>query len=520
MEDIAEENIYTYKKIVCDTLMDINRDVLKTSTFRYFVYDETISSLAMKLYDGRVLINGTYATLFGNPFELLLNTVNQFDDGKSRFLHKGEICSPFFEDGVEITGSRMPHITMGNLLLAKNKRNNEIEKWFNLTREIVIVDVIENNIQYRLNGADYDSDAILITDNETIVDATKEQYERFLIPYPAFEPSKNNLDSSTPLSSALSSIDSRIANNKVGMIINYSQLLNSYYWDCYNRGKNDQILSKLYLTIAKLAVLSGVEIDSAKRSFPFTTKEVLDEVKEFLVSQSLLSRKINVEPRQPLFFFKLNNKKDCSIGKIETAVRNGIDNRFQTTMDFVWKNVYEQNLKETRFKNPTTFAQLTKGSISKSKRGGKQYGFVKAIISKLEKIYSYTGDRFSKDEERDFELEKRTFKKLISDDVKKLKKHLDDLEMVRLTIVQLDKLQKKGKRGKYSNLFLLLFYLIYRFNGYNAYEFFESLFDSNRPVYQLQRTPFSKNAKYVLFDKYCYKVRMSVVDRLLDAIFA
>lgn len=520
IEDIAEETVYTYKKIICDTLLDINRDVLKTKTFRYFVYDETINSFAMKLYDGRLLINGTYATLFGNPYELLLDVINEFEDGKSKFLHKGEICSSFFENDVEITGSRAPHITMGNLLLAKNKRNDEIEKWFNLTREIVIVDAIENNIQYRLNGADYDSDTMLITNNKIIVDATKEQYEHFLVPYSDFQPINNDIDSATPLPSLLSSIDNKIANNKVGTIINYSQLLNSYYWDVCNTNKNNQNLNKIYLTIAKLAVLSGAEIDSAKRSFPFSTKDELTIIEKYLISLNLIASEANKEPRQPLFFFKLNNKKDCQIGKIDAYVGDNVDKRFQTTMDYIWKNIHEERLDDTRFRNPTTFSKLTKGSISKSKRGGKQYGFVKTIISKLEEIYSYTGNNYQRDKEHDFELEKRKFKKLINKNLQKIKKHLDDIEMVRLTIVKLDKLQRNGEKGKYSNLFLLLFYLIFRLKGLHAYEFFESLFVSNRPVYQLQKVPFITSAQYKLFDKYCYDIRISTVDRLLDAIFA
>ena len=525
IDEIAEETIYTYKKIVCDTLLDINKDVLRTSTFRYFVYDETINSLAMKLYDGRVLVHGTYATLFGNPYELLLYIVNEFKDGKSVFLHNGEICSSFFEEnGKEIVGVRSPHVTMGNLLLAKNKRDNNVEKWFNLTREIVIVDAIENNIQYRLNGADYDSDTMLITDNEVIVSAVKEQYQHFTVPYSDFNPLKDaKIDTSINPLVRLSAIDNKIANNMVGLIINYSQLLNSYYWDLYNKNKKDPNLKSIYLNIAKLAILSGAEIDSAKRSFPFSSKDELSEMRDYLVSLDLISVNEKHTPRQPLFFYKISNKKDCPIGKIENHIKANIDSKFQTAMDFLWKNIHEEYLCGGRFRNVLTFSDLTKGNISKGRRGGKQYQLVKTVISNLEEIYKYTGNTYHRTSESDFELEKRKFKLIINKCLSKIKKHIQNIEMVRLTIVRLDKLQRKSgtelERGKYCNLFLLLFYLIYKLKGSEAYEFFGALFLSNTPVHRLQNIPYSPDSTYSLFNKYSYKIKTSAIDHIIDLIF-
>ena len=408
IDEIMDENVFTYKKLVCDTLLDINKDVLKTSAFRYFVYEETIGSLAMKLYSGRVLVHGTYATLFGNPYELLLNIIGKFN-GKSEFLHKNEVCSKFFDE-TEIVGSRSPHVTMGNILVAKNVRNEQIEKWFNLSREIVIVDAIENNIQHRLNGADYDSDTMLITDDKIIVGTAKASYKKFVVPYADFGPEKPK----DKEKNKLSKVDNKIANNRVGTIINYSQLLNSYYWDCLNqKSKKDKAkLNEIYLNIAKLAVLSGAEIDSAKRSFPFSTKDELTVIQDYLKKENLIASRDNKNPRKPLFFFMLSDREYWGIGEISTYISKNLDNKFKTTMDYIWDCVYSESLIQTRFPEILTFSDLTKGHISKSKRGGKQYKSVDRIITYLSAISSYLWENRLAKKDRKIELEKRNFKKL------------------------------------------------------------------------------------------------------------
>lgn len=524
IEDIKNISVYNYKKFVCDILLDINRDVLKTSAFRYFVYDETINMFAMKFYDGKILVNGTYATLFGNPYELLLNVINKFD-GKSKFLHKGEVCTSFFDEGAEITGARNPHVTMGNLLLAKNKKDEEVLKWFNLTREIIIVDAIENNIQHRLNGADYDSDTMLITDNNVIVNATKEQYDNFLVPYSDLETKENEINLKTSRTSLLFAMDFKIANNLVGQISNYSQLLNSYYWDCFNR-RDVSKLDEIYLTICKAAVLSGAEIDSAKRNFSFKTTNELNDIKEHLKEFNLIPNGKKLI-RQPLFFLKINDK-DCKIGKIDSYVGNNYTKNFQTAMDYIWKNIYGADLEGKRFRNPTNFSELTKGNIPQNKAGGTQYRNADKAIKILEDIYEkilVVKNESKNDRNNDkkyFELGKKEFKEIIDKNISRLQNHLIEIDKVRLIIRKLE--AKKGETGKNANIFFLLFYLIIKSLNHNKkeiYSFLKELFVSNSPVPSLKRVFDTASPEFELFDKkYCYKENRDTADILIDTLFS
>ena len=84
--------------------------------------------------------------------EMLKASINIFDGTSS--IPIGTIHSTNFKDGEEILGSRSPHVTIGNILLTKNKISTEINKYFNFTKEIVCVNSINDNLLERLSGSD------------------------------------------------------------------------------------------------------------------------------------------------------------------------------------------------------------------------------------------------------------------------------------------------------------------------------------------------------------------------------
>ena len=88
---------------------------------------------------GHILVDGNYSTLLGNPMEMLYAAIGSFD-GTSQ-IGAGNIYSKRFRFNQTILGSRSPHVTMGNILLTKNRENSEIERFFNLTKEVVCVKI-------------------------------------------------------------------------------------------------------------------------------------------------------------------------------------------------------------------------------------------------------------------------------------------------------------------------------------------------------------------------------------------
>ena len=102
------------------------------------------------LKNGRVLVNGNYETLLGNPMEMLMSSIGEFS-GES-LLGVGHVHTKRFGYDKVLLGSRSPHINPGNVLLTLNVADEKIDKYFNLTKEILCVNAIDENIQQRLNG--------------------------------------------------------------------------------------------------------------------------------------------------------------------------------------------------------------------------------------------------------------------------------------------------------------------------------------------------------------------------------
>ncbi len=270
LRKVSAEN-YRHK-----TVMDMMR---MTPLFEYTdLYADTrydvCRNYKRRMKKGKVLVTGNYQTLFGNPYEFLQATIDKhYKADQPLLLGDGEIYTIRFKDGEVLVGSRNPHITMGNMFLARNKYCPEIDKYFELTDNIVCVNAINSNLQQRLNGCDYDSDAMLITNNPWILEGVKLCYEQFGVPVCKIDPMGKTVYENTP--EGLAQLDRTIAKNHIGEIINLSQFLNCLFWDRLMAGEDFDSLMPLYYEICKLAVLSGMEIDKAKRMYDVNADKVL-----------------------------------------------------------------------------------------------------------------------------------------------------------------------------------------------------------------------------------------------------
>lgn len=245
-------------------LMNVNYSFKDTKLY-YNFRNDVVEDQKNRLKMGHVLLSGTNATLFGNGPEMLFALSGEFDiratENCSNVLGLGEIACKRFEDGKKLVCARSPHITMGNLYCATNNLKHEVWQYFDLGENIVCVNAINENIQQRLNGCDYDSDAMLITDNEFIVEVAYKQKDRFKVPV-------CNINSSSKENQTLAELDHATSENKIGQIVNLSQKLNSILWDKINGGKvKQEEIDEIYKDICILAVLSGIEIDKAKRAY-------------------------------------------------------------------------------------------------------------------------------------------------------------------------------------------------------------------------------------------------------------
>lgn len=325
-----DQNILN-KQAVIYSMLGISDEFSKTKLYKDFRND-LVRSLIKRIRRGHVLINGNYSTMIGNPVEMLQASIGKFN-GVSQ-IGIGNIYSTRFNFNKTLLGSRSPHICAGNILLTENKHNDLIKMYFNFTPQIVAVNAIGENIQQRLNGCDYDSDSILLTDNSVLIKAARKNQGRFLVPTANLPSLKINR---TYHPEQQTELDIKTSVNKIGEIVNLSQELNTALCQNIYEGVSEKENRALYGDICTLAVLSGVEIDAAKREYTINTTE---EIKRIKNKYSFKDTKIekNIKP----YFFKFisqykglcdTNKNDYRFSHCTMDILEKVINKFSLYTD-------------------------------------------------------------------------------------------------------------------------------------------------------------------------------------------
>ena len=284
-------SLRTCKDIAIDRLIKHNYEFLKLPKFEEHTKGlvETYINNAKK---GKLIINGTIATLFGNPY-CFLNAIIKGNtlENMEPDLECGEVyCKGFETDGRRLLLARSPHIMMGNLYVASNVRKPNIEDWFNLSKNIICINSINENNLNRLNGADFDSDFAMVTDNQALIKATNTDkskditrgYDKYIIPYNDIEPSGNKklIDDEGKLDlDKIAEVDHALSNNNIGRIVDTSQKVNTLIWHIFSKTKREyEQVWRPYFLDAILEVLSNVEIDAAKHEVSVDSRSVLSEI--------------------------------------------------------------------------------------------------------------------------------------------------------------------------------------------------------------------------------------------------
>ena len=279
---IAEKELPDLAKYRRDTVLDMTcrTPLFEQTEFYKSFRSDTTKYFKRRLKKGRVSVCGNYQVLFGNAYEFLVALTDEsYEPTESFSLENGQVCTTGFGHGEMVLCARSPHITMGNLYLARNVHCYDLLRYFNLTPNIICVNAIESNIQQRLNGCDYDSDSMLVTNNEWIVNGVVNAYDILKVPVCKAEPVGKTDYVNTPRS--LAKLDQTIAKNKIGEIVNLSQFLNCLLWDAYVTGESEYHPLDIYRDICVLAVMSGMEIDKAKRLYSADSTKVLSRLRHY-----------------------------------------------------------------------------------------------------------------------------------------------------------------------------------------------------------------------------------------------
>ena len=280
---IAENEVPDLAKYRRDTVLDMScrTPLFEQTEFYKSFRSDTVKYFKERLRKGRIAVSGNYQVLFGNAYEFLWALTDEsYEPTFSFSLDDGQVCTTGFAHGEMVLCARSPHITMGNLYLAQNAHCYDLLRYFNLTPNIICVNAIESNIQQRLNGCDYDSDSMLVTDDELIIAGVTGCYDILKVPICKAEPVGKTDYENTPKS--LAALDQVIAKNKIGEIVNLSQFLNCLLWDgLFTEEQSEYHPMDIYHDICILAVLSGMEIDKAKRLYSVDSGKVLSHLRHY-----------------------------------------------------------------------------------------------------------------------------------------------------------------------------------------------------------------------------------------------
>lgn len=350
-------------------LMGINDNVIHTKYYQKF-RTNLLKSFTSNLKCGHVFVNGNYSTLLGNPIEMLQAAIGIFS-GETQ-MGIGNIHSTRFDYDRTLIGSRSPHVTASCVWLPHNTANEMIDRYINLTPQIVCINSIGEPTLARLSGADFDSDTSLLTDNEILIKAAQRNYNRFAVSVSEISTTKMKRYYSTEQQADL---DIKTAVNKIGEIVNLSQILNSLYWDHINSGQSHEENFELYCDICTLNVLSGVEIDSAKKEFSFDRAAELQALRNKY--KPVLTDSETGQQQMPAFFKHIL----IASGKREYLKNsNKKFKKFKTPMEFLQEGVRSYYRPSNKCSEPLPFGVML------NKEHFHDHNVNKAVIEKAAQI--------------------------------------------------------------------------------------------------------------------------------------
>ena len=320
----GDSSIQTKKELVYK-LLKINPEIATTSFYANLV-KKIKEEMRGDIKQGRMLVDGNYSTLCGNPIEMLQHAIGKFD-GFS-VIGTGNVVSKRFEEE-ELLVCRSPHITMGNVCIATNTKNELVDTYMNFSNEIIGINSINENTLQRLQGCDFDSDTALITNNSVLIAAAKKYYKKFKVPFNAVEaeskPKAYTMEN-------LADLDHKTSVNLIGEIVNLSQLLNSIYWHRMSENAPAKELADIYMDICTLSVMSGIEIDKAKKVFEIDSEEELAKIRNKYKGKTF-----------PEFFTYIDKLKST-----KRKIKRSGYTKYNCSMDRLYGQIVNKNLEVCR----------------------------------------------------------------------------------------------------------------------------------------------------------------------------
>ena len=448
---VVSKNDIIYK------MLGINNKFRFTKLYKEFVKDLS-KSYIKNMRKGHILVYGNYSTLCGNPIEMLKQSIGTFN-GDSQ-IGVGNVHSTRFAYDTKILGSRSPHTVQGCVLICDNKENEMIDTYMNPTNEIIYINSIDENILMKLSGCDFDSDTVLITDNEILIRNALKNYDLFKVP-------TCNVDSVKRkrlyTNYQKCDLDIKTSGNYIGEIINLSQELNTLLWDKMNNGESYDSLEEIYCDTCQLSVMSGLEIDKAKKEFSFSNYDELNRMRAKYHREDDDERNI-----KPYFFSYIQRYK----GYYDNEKCNYL--KHDTSMDYLEDiiNKYQRGRKYRDTTETIKFADCLRDD------GFKRMNIYRDQVSRVLRIVKeYKNNVANIFINQSYDEEERH--NAFSDERQKCVEYIGNLRFSNDTMIYM---LKTLDNKEYSNIYRTIFNFLF---GYPNTDFYKVIESSKEDIYEL-----------------------------------
>lgn len=135
-------------------LVEQDPDFIKCSYFKER-RAEIIGTYIKNLKNGKIINYGDNLTIVGSPYAMLLYAVGESVEKDTTLLHEDNCIQCYtglFEDGEYLASFRNPYNSKSNMLYLHNRYDERINKYFNLGKLIIAVNLLHTDFQDRANG--------------------------------------------------------------------------------------------------------------------------------------------------------------------------------------------------------------------------------------------------------------------------------------------------------------------------------------------------------------------------------
>ena len=329
---------------------------------------------------GKLLQYGDNLTICGNPIALLMKVTGENFLEEPCFVQKENVVQCYttrFKDGEKLAGFRSPHNSPNNIVYLENVYPDSIKRYFpNLGNNVIIINGIGTDVQFRLNGQDLDTDAIYTTNQTEVVTLAKRAYADYPTIINGIKPvGVSEYDKSME---SFAKMDNEIfaSQHAIGTSSNKAQLALSYYFDS---GENNTELEDVFIICS---VLAQVAIDGSKRKFEIDVMPELARIGKMDCMQ--------YTPKYPRFYADVQELKRRKSKKKYETIREEEIGDFNCPMDILYRIIDKEVIDLRKYKNlnePTyNLRTVFKYDLDKQKnRDRKQHLKIISIVEEFDK---------------------------------------------------------------------------------------------------------------------------------------